>query len=143
MRRIFLVLAMLLIPAFASAQAVKPHDRQTFSCFVNASTATTLTAVGGSCAAPGASVRLYITDIVFGASVVSGTAADSAFTLKYGTGGTCGTGTASIVAAPALANTAVVIPLQAPIQLPKNNELCWIHSAAGTKWAVINGFIER
>lgn len=141
--RLLLIVTMLLIPALASAQAVKPHERQIISCYVSASTATTLTAVGGSCAAPGASVRLYITDVVFGASAASSTTADSAFTLKYGTGGTCGSGTTSIAGAPNAANTTVVIPLQAPLILPKNNELCWIHSVAGTKWAIINGFIEK
>jgi hypothetical protein len=138
-----LVLLMLILPSVAAAQAVTPHERQIISCYVSASTATSLTAVGGSCAAPGAAVRLYITDVIFGASAVSSTAADSAFTLKYGTGGTCGSGTTSIAGAPSLANTTVSIHFQAPLILPKNNELCWIHSVAGTKWAIINGFIEK
>lgn len=140
---LILLLVMILVPGVVSAQAVKPAERTLISCLVNASTATTLTAVGGSCVAPGTSRSIYITDIVFGASAASSTTADSAFTVKYGTGGTCGSGTTSVAAAPNAANTAVVIPLQAPIRIPRNNELCWIHSVAGTKWAVINGFLDK
>ena len=105
------------------------------------STATTLTAVGGSFVAPGASLSIYITDISFSSSAAAGTAADSYPTLKYGTGGTCGTGTTITWGALVTANGNVTVNLSAPIKIPANNEVCWIMSTAGTKVININGFI--
>jgi hypothetical protein len=114
--------------------------RSGFSCYVT-STATTIQAFGGSCAAPGASNSLYITDVSFSTSAAAGTAADSYPTLKSGTGGTCGTGTAVVWGALAAANTAIVNNLSVPLKIAANSELCWIMSTAGTKVIVINGFI--
>jgi hypothetical protein len=111
------------------------------SCVVTTSTATTVQAVGGSCAAPGAGLSIYVTDVKFSASA-AGIAADAFPTLKYGTGGTCGTGTAVFwgnLTAAATAPTAD--SFSTPIKIPANNELCWISSTAGSKFLVINGFI--
>jgi hypothetical protein len=112
-----------------------------FSCIVPVSVATTLTAIGGSCAAPGAGLSLYITDIEFGSSAASGTAADSFPTLKSGTGGTCGTATAVIWQALTAANTTQVANYTIPLKVTANNEVCWIMSTAGSKTLQVRGFI--
>lgn len=111
-----------------------------FHCTVTVSTATSLTAVGGSCAAPGAGQSLYVTDVVFAASA-AGIAADAFPTLKYGTGGTCGTGTAVFWQALTAAAIVAVDNRTTPIKIPANNEICWISSTAGSKAIQISGFI--
>ncbi len=105
------------------------------------STATTLTVLNG-CAAPGASLSIYITDISFSASA-SGIAADSFPTLKYGTGGACGTGTNVIWGAftAAAVQATAVQSFVTPIKLPANNELCWINSTAGSKLVIVTGYV--
>lgn len=119
-----------------------PTPGQNFSCVVTVSTATTLTAVGGSCVAPGAGRSLWITDIAAGSSAAAGTAADSMNTIKYGTGGTCGSGTTVVWPILQNANTESGATFSTPIQIPANNELCWINSTAGTKTWIINGYIR-
>jgi hypothetical protein len=111
------------------------------NCVVGVSTATTIQAVGTSCAAPGAGLSIYITDIEFGTSAAAGTAADSFPTLKSGTGGTCGTGVAIIWQALTGANTTVIANLTQPIKVAANSEVCWIMSTAGSKTIQIHGFI--
>lgn len=111
------------------------------NCLVPVSTATTLQAVGGSCVAPGAGLSIYISDIEFGTSAAAGTAADSFPTLKSGTGGTCGTGTAIIWQALTGANTTAVTNSTIPIKVAANSEVCWIMSTAGSKILQIRGFI--
>ncbi len=146
MTRIFGIMALfacLILPSASFSQVVNPAQRNIFRCTVVASTATTLTAVGGSCVAPGSRLALYITDIIMGSSVVSSTTADSALTLKAGTGGSCGSGTVSLLSVPALANTSVSMHLITPMEVPPNNELCWIHSPAGTKWITVLGYIDK
>jgi hypothetical protein len=115
-------------------------SRSAFRCTVTVSTATTLQAVGGSCAAPGAGLSLYITDIAFHASA-SGIAADAFPTLKYGTGGTCGTGTTVFWGWLSAAAVNAVDNRQQPLKIPANNEICWISTTAGSKFIVISGFI--
>lgn len=110
-------------------------------CFVAASTATTVQAVGGSCATPGAGLSLHITDISFGSSAASGTAADSFPTLKSGTGGTCGAATTVVWGALGPANTTLVGNFTTPIILTAAHELCWIMTTAGTKVLTITGYI--
>ena len=110
-------------------------------CIVTVSTATTLTAVGDPCDAPGAGLAVYITDVSFGSSAASTTAADSFPTLKEGTGGTCGTGTAVIWTAMSEANTTVQDHRIRPLRVTANNEVCWIHSVAGSKVITITGYI--
>jgi hypothetical protein len=105
------------------------------------STAITVTALGGSCAAPGAGLSLYITDISFATSAAAATGADTFPTLKYGTGGTCGTGTTIFWGALTTANSTVVANLTTPIKIPANNEVCWIMTTAGSKFVVLTGFI--
>jgi hypothetical protein len=110
-------------------------------CVVPTSTATVITAVGGSCVAPGAGLSIYITDVMFSASA-TGIAADAFPTLKYGTGGTCGTGTTVFWGAlTAATNFRTADNFHTPLKIPANNEVCWITSTAGSKFIVISGFI--
>lgn len=109
-------------------------------CTVTTSTATTITAVGGSCAAPGAGLSIYVTDIMFSSSA-AGIAADAFPTLKYGTGGTCGTGVTVFWGALTAAAIRTADNFHTPIKIPANNEICWITTTAGSKFLVIGGFI--
>jgi len=114
---------------------------QRFHCVVAVSTATTVQAVGGSCVAPGAGLSLYITDISFGTSAAAGVAADSFPTLKSGTGGTCGSGTAVIWQGLTTANSTLVDNRTIPIKVTANSEICWIMTTAGSKTLQVSGFI--
>lgn len=140
-RVLFAALLVVGLASSARAQTITSAPRSTFSCFVAASTATTITAFGGSCVAPGAGLSLYLTDVVFSSSTAAGTAADSFPTIKTGTGGTCGTGTTVKWAALNVANTAIVSTFTTPIKMPANSELCWIDSTAGTRTILVNGYI--
>lgn len=130
------------VPSVSGTVWARTDHPNRFRCTVTVSTATTIQAVGGSCAAPGAGLSLYITDILF-ASNAQAIAADAFPTLKYGTGGTCGTGTTVFWGAFAAAATqaSIVQHLATPIKIPANNEICWINSTAGSKFLVIVGFI--
>lgn len=110
-------------------------------CNVAVSTATTIQAVGGSCAAPGAGLSIYVTGINFGSSAASSTAADAFPTIKSGTGGTCGAATAVVWSAMTEANTTTTYTPTTPIRIAANSELCWIHTVAGSKVINITGFI--
>lgn len=143
MRRLGLLLALLALALPASAQSPPfGHGGPRIHCVVTISTATTLTAVPAPCTAPGAGLSLYITDILFSTNA-GAIAADSFNTLKYGTGGTCGTGTTVVWGAMATAavQTTVVQNLGTAIKIPANNELCWINSTAGSKFLTIDGYI--
>lgn len=113
---------------------------QPVQCVVPISTATTIQAVGGDCAAkPG--LRLWITDVNFSTSA-AGVAADSFNTLKSGTGTTCGTGTAVVWGALSIAASqyAVVQAFATPLVLPVASDLCWINSSAGSKFLIVTGY---
>lgn len=120
-------------------QTFKDHPNR-FHCTVAVSTATALTAVGGSCIAPGAGLSLYVTDVMFSASA-AGIAADAFPTLKSGTGGTCGAATAVFWQALTAAAIVAVDNRSQPIKLPANSEICWITSTAGSKSLQVSGFI--
>lgn len=144
MRRLLIVAAAVLLAVLVSLPA-RTHAQnfrgEPFRCTVTVSTATTITAVGGACAAVPGQV-LYITDILF-ASNAGAIAADSFDTLKYGTGTTCGTGTTVFWGAMATAATqnTVIQSFQTPIKLPANVDVCWINSTAGSKFLVISGYL--
>lgn len=123
-----------------AAHTFQDHPNR-IGCYVAVSTATTIQAVGGSCATPGAGLSIYITDISFSTSAAAGTTADSFPTLKSGTGGTCGTATAVVWGALTTANSTVVANLSQPIKLAAAHELCWIMTTAGSKVVRVNGFI--
>lgn len=136
----WIVALILLASVVGPTSHAQPARGDAVSCVVAVSTATTITAVGGSCAArPG--LRLWVTDISFSASA-SGVAADSFNTLKYGTGTTCGTGTTVFWGAftPAAAQDLAIQSFATPIALPTGVDVCWINSTAGSKFLVITGF---
>jgi len=138
----WLVAALLLAALVQSPTKAQNFSGQPISCTVPVSTATTIQAVGGDCAAkPG--LRLWITDINFSSSA-SGVAADSFPTLKYGTGTTCGTGTTVFWGAftAAAVQTAVVENRTVPLILPVAVDVCWINTTAGSKFLVISGYYK-
>jgi hypothetical protein len=110
-----------------------------FQCQQTVSTATSLTTLPGCTAI--ASFSYYITDVEFGSSAASGTAADSFPTLKEGTASNCGTNTAVIWQAMSAANTTVVSNFTTPKKVTANRELCWIHSTAGSKTVTVRGWV--
>lgn len=113
-----------------------------FSCLVANSTATILTALGGSCAATTGGQSLYITDIHASASAAATTTADQQLELKSGTGGSCGTGTAVVWNAFNAATAGVAVSMRTPIKVAANSELCWMDAVTGNKSFVVNGFIQ-
>lgn len=120
----------------------RPDHPKRFACNNGLNNAATiLTVLSSQCAAPGAGLSLYITDISASASVISSTTADNYLELKVGTGGACGTGTAVVWGAYSLAFSPVHASFNMPLKLPANNELCWMHAAAGSKTFVVTGFI--
>jgi hypothetical protein len=100
-----------------------------------------LTAFGSPCAAPGAGLSLYITDITASSSVIATVTADQYLEIKSGTGGTCGTATAVVWAAYNLAFAPIAANFIVPIKVAANNELCWMHAATGSKTFIVQGYI--
>jgi hypothetical protein len=144
MRRLLLGLLVGLLLAVPSLEAQSPpfgHGGPRLHCVQTISTATTLTLVP-NCAAPGAGLSIYITDILF-ATNAGAIAADSFNTLKYGTGGACGTGTTVFWGAMTTAATqaTVVQSFATAIKIPANNEVCWINSTAGSKFLAVTGYV--
>lgn len=121
--------------------SVSKRHPNALRCTQTISTATILTVVP-SCTAPGAGLSIYVTDISFSTNV-GAIAADTFNTLKYGTGGACGTGTTVFWGAMTAATTQATVfqSFQTPIKIPANNEVCWINSTAGSKFVIISGFI--
>lgn len=134
-------LALILTFAIVAPARAQNFRGEPFSCVVTISTATSVQAVGGACAASPGRV-LYITDILF-ATNAGAIAADSFNTLKYGTGTACGTGTTVFWGAMTTAATqaTVIQSFQTPIKLPANVDVCWINSTAGSKFLVISGYV--
>jgi hypothetical protein len=92
----------------------------------------------------GATCAIYVTSIIASSSAASSTAADSHFTLKYGTASNCGTGTTTLMPlAMNVANGGFVwsLPPGFAIKVPAANGLCWIHSVAGSKIINVGYFI--
>lgn len=135
-RAALLGLAILAVLIF-SAQTTVNGRKDGFNCIQATSSATTLTAL---CSSIAPNRAMYVTDVEFGSSVISATAADTFPTLKYGTGSTCGTGTTVFWQAMTLASTTVVSNLNTPVKVPKGNDVCWIHSGTGSKTIQIHGF---
>jgi hypothetical protein len=109
-----------------------------FSCSWTGS-ATTSTAIT-NCAAPGASLSYYIE----GASIMGGvaTGATAAALLQSGTGGTCGTATATHLACQHGTTGGCVFAVGAgPIKAVANGELCITSGETGTKWVNVWGYI--
>lgn len=148
MRKVFvLALALALFAALPSDLPIRHVSAQIpggipFNCVVTVSTATTIQAVGGDCAATNGIIH-YITGINFSTNA-AGIAADSFNTLKYGTGGTCGTGTTVFWGAFTAAATQAKSGQEFtwPIKIPTSNEICWINSTAGSKFLTITGYLS-
>lgn len=118
------------------------NDPLSFTCSIVNSTATILTALGGSCVAPAVGQSIYITDISASASAASTTSADSFLELKSGTGGTCGTGTAVVWASYNAAMGGAVFDAQVPIKVAATSELCWMDAVVGSKTFIVTGYIK-
>lgn len=130
--------AFVLCGSVASAQSV---PGELVNCRVPVSTATTIQAVGGPCAANPNGLALYITDITF-SSDAGAIAADAYNTIKYGTGTACGTGTVTIWSAMTVVASqgSTIQSFRSPLRVPPGNDLCWINSTAGSKSLVITGY---
>lgn len=95
-------------------------------------------------AAPGSGLSLYITDIV----PQSNTGTAGFYTLRYGTGVNCGTGTGNLFFAsatallqcPANVSTSVGIKFSTPIKVTANNAVCVLGVITNTTNIQINGF---
>jgi len=119
---------------------VAPHGPVIWSCGLNA-IGTTLTECQ---AAPGASLRLYITDVIS----QSNTATAGLFTLRFGTGANCGTGTGNLFfssASALMASPANTVPvnhfhLTTPIAVTANNALCVLGVVTNTTNIQILGY---
>lgn len=112
-----------------------------FTCSVVNSAATTLTALGGSCVAGNpAGTSLYITDIVASASAIATATTDQYLSLKTGTGGSCGTATATVWSSYNLAFAPVVQDFTTPIKVAAGSELCWMDAVTGSKTLFVSGY---
>lgn len=136
----FVLAVLLLAPILGPPARAQQMRGDPFQCIVTVSVATTITAVGGQCAAR-AGLRAWVTDVSF-ASSASGVAADSFPTLKYGTGTTCGTGTTVFWGAftEAAVQSTAVQSFAYPLVLPVGVDMCWINSTAGSKFIIITGY---
>jgi hypothetical protein len=128
------------VDAYGAVYARSDHPNRIRCGTAAVSTAVILT-LATSCGAPGAGLSIYITDISFATSVAATFAADQFPTLKYGTGGACGTGTTIFWGGFAVANTTTIADLTTPIKIPANNEVCWMMSLAGSKFVTLTGYI--
>jgi hypothetical protein len=133
-------LAPLLTDRYGRLLVSTDHPKR-FNCSVVNNAATSLTAFGSPCAAPGAGLSLYITDITASSSVIATVTADQYLEIKSGTGGTCGTATAVVWAAYNLAFAPIAANFIVPIKVTANNELCWMHAATGSKTFIVQGYI--
>jgi hypothetical protein len=97
-------------------------------------------------AAPGAGLKLYLTDLV----INSTTATTSNFLVRYGTGANCGTGTTSLLPAAATvvrftypSNTAAPLHLSfyTPLSAAANNAICILCTNTNTCVVTMTGFI--
>jgi hypothetical protein len=127
--------------AYGMAFTREDHTNR-IKCGTAAVSVAVILTLATGCAAPGAGLSIYITDISF-ASNAQAIAADTFPTLKYGTGGACGTGTTIFWGAFGTAATQMTIfqTFKTPIKIPANNEVCWMNSTAGSKFIVLSGFI--
>jgi hypothetical protein len=129
-----------IVVSLDGAQYVRIGGPITWSCGVTA-IGTTLTECQ---AVPGAGLSLYLTDVV----TQSNTATAGLFTLRFGTGTNCGTGTgnlffnsaSALMASPA--NTVAVnhFHLTTPIKVTANNAVCVLGVATNTTNAQLTGF---
>ena len=130
-----------LVGSLDGALYVRPGGPVPWACSLD-NIGTTLTQCQ---AAPGASLKLYVTNIV----VASTTATAGLFLIRYGTGANCGTGTTSLFPSAATvvrlgypANTLVPtnISLQTPVSAPANNAICIVCVVTNTCTVQLTGY---
>lgn len=92
-------------------------------------------------AAPGASLSIYITDIIYSSSAAATASTNEQLNLYSGTGTNCGSTSNLILPAFNIANGGYSHPFQTPLPVAANTELCWIAAAAGSKGVTVNYFI--
>lgn len=101
-------------------------------------TATGSTAITG-CAAPGAGLSIYITDIsIYGGVAVGATAAA---TIQWGTGGSCGSGTTVTYYCQHGATDGCEAHFTTPRKAAANSEICILDATVGTKFVTISGHV--
>lgn len=145
MRRVLLGCLLGLLIAAPTLDAQLPpwgHPGPFVHCVVANNSATALTALGGACAAPGTGLSIYITSITASSSVIATTTTDQYLSIKSGTGGSCGSSTATVWTAYNLAFDPVTASFPVPIKVAANSELCWMHAATGSKSFVVTGYIR-
>lgn len=136
------LVAVLLTQASTRAQGVfQPAANSTWTCALNA-LAATLTQCQ---AAPGAGLKLYITDI----HVQTTTATSGTYAVQTGTGANCGTGTAALFPvsgtanrfnAPITTSAMASLNFNTPLPAPANSAICVIGVATNTISIQITGY---
>ena len=141
MKRIALIAALLLLPTFASGQAVFP--RGLWHC--------SLAALGASlteCQAASTSPNYYVvTDII----VQTTTGTSGSYSVQTGTGTNCASGTAGLFPAnvaltykaPIAANPTAVITPKTPLVAPVGAAICVIGTGTNTINIELLGFTNR
>lgn len=124
---------------YGALKVTQAHNNAIHTSTVTAATA--LTAFGGSFAAPGANLSIYISAIHASASVAATTVADSRLEIKSGTGGACGTGTNLVWSSFNAVNDEALYNPQVPIKITANNEVCFMNAVVGSKTFTLDGFI--
>jgi hypothetical protein len=121
-------------------QSVSWRHPNAIRCTIS-STATTSTLVTG-CAAPGAGLSIYITSIAWSSSIISTTV--NFMRIQSGTGGTCGVSTDVLYDGyTAAAFGGAGFLTATPIKVQANEEVCFVHAAAGTRLVNMTGFIAQ
>jgi hypothetical protein len=129
-----------LVGTLDGALYARPYGPIIWSCGLSG-IGTTLTQCQ---AAPGANLKLYITDVIS----QSNTSTAGLFTLQFGTGTNCGTGTgnlffgsaSALMASPANTSPVNHFHLTTPIAVTTNNAICVLGVVTNTTDIQINGF---
>jgi hypothetical protein len=118
-------------------QFIRQDHPNRINCVLT-TTNTTSTLITG-CAAPGAGLSIYLTDVfVYGGVAVGATAAA---TIQSGTGGTCGTGTAINYYCQHVATDGCEAGFMTPKKIAANSEVCLVDATVGTKFVTVGGYI--
>lgn len=128
------------VDAYGAVFSRADHPNR-FTCSLDA-VGTTLTQCQ---AAPGASLSLYVTDVI--AQSTTGTAGQ--FGLRFGTGANCGTGTGNLlmsstatarIASPANTVAPTEINFNTPLKVTANNAICVVGVVTNTTSIQISGY---
>lgn len=141
MKRLVLAVALALLAHTAGAESIVSQPRSTFSCFVQAVTATTQCV-----AAPAAGLRAYVTSVSFSNQVATVQTLD----VVFGTGAACVTGTTALTHKYQMGTAAVTTSPQViavnygyetPLVPTAANAICIRPSAATAFGATVTGYI--